>query len=264
MILSLDNYIASAKEIQSYIKTTARTTVTLFPFSMFDIAGNPGAGVLAGTNVANGVVPTQGQAGYPAISAFGGGATGYLTRVTFNNSVVGQLMLYDRLFVAGAYAFNDNQALTAQPSFAGRLPGGNNFNGLQIWVEQVTAATGNQAVNVTYTNQSGATGRTTGAVGIGAAPTVGRCWMLPLQPGDSGVQRIDNVVGSVATAGTFNVMVLRPLWNADLLVANVGGVHDLMATGMPVVTRDTALYLMVNAVGTSSGLPRIYTEISNR
>lgn len=262
-ILTLDGYIAAPKEVLPYIKTTARVSLANTWFSMFELAGSPGAGALAIGNTANGIVPVQGQAGYPAISTFGAGADGHMARVVFQNTVVCRMTLYDRLFAAGAYAFNANVTLATQPSFAARVPNGTNFAGLQIWVEQVTAATGNQAVNVFYTNQAGTTGRQTGAVGIGAAPTVGRCWMLPLQAGDSGVQRIDQVVGSVATVGTFNVMVLRPLWTGFVMVANQGDVHDLLRTGMIRMWRDSAVYLLVAATGTSSGPPMIEFEVAN-
>ena len=47
-----------------------------------------------------------------------------------------------------------------------------------------------------------------------AALTLGKMFQLPLQAGDSGVQKIESVVvtnGTTAmTAGNFNVLVLRP------------------------------------------------------
>ena len=261
-IASLDNYIASAKQIVPFCKTPGRTTVANGWFSGFDLAGNPGAGVLAGTSTAAGVVPDDTTAGTPAINPFGGAATGYLTTVDFGNTVACRIAIFDLLFKAGAYAFNASQALSAQPSFAAKMAAANGV-GLQIWIEQVTAATLNQAVNVTYTNQAGTTTQTTGAVGIGAAPTVGRCWQLPLAAGDSGVQRINNVVGSTASAGTFNVLVLRPLWSGRVLVANGGDTHGIDKTGMPIVYATSALYMMVCADSTAFGVPELSIEIAN-
>jgi hypothetical protein len=208
-------------------------------------------------------VPTDATAGYPIISAFGGGATGYLGRVNFANTQACRIALFDRLFVAGAYAFNANTALTAQPSFAGRVPG-TNYSGLELWVEQVTAATGNQAVTVQYTNQSGTGSRSTGAVGIGAAPTVGRCWNLPLQSGDSGVQLVSNVQGSVATVGTFNVMVLRRLAEGRINANNSSDLQSIISVGALLeLYADSALYVLISADATSSGLPECYPQIIN-
>ncbi len=263
-ILSNDDYIASARQSSVWVKTTTRTTVAGGWFSMFDIAGQPGAGTLAGSSTAAGVVPVDTTNGYPTINAFGGSATGYLSRVSYSSTVVSTVRLYDRVWNAGAYSFNANTAVTS-PSWSSRVPGGTDYTSLEIWVEQVTAATGNQAVNVTYTNADGVASRTTGAVGIAAAPTVGRCWQLPLQAGDNGVQAISNVAGTVATAGTFNVMVLRRLWEGAVYVAGIGGTHSYIETGLPQVFADSALYALVNAPsGTSSGLPSLFFEIADK
>lgn len=261
-ISTVDGYVAAAKQLVPWKKTATRTTVANGWFSLFDVAGLPGAGTLAGSSTAAGVVPTDATAGCPPINAFGGGAKGYLSRVEFGSTVACRLRLYDLLFKAGAYAFNANTALSAQPSYSGRLPN-TDYKGLEIWVEQVTAATGNQAVNVTYTNEGGTGSRTTGAIGIGAAPTVGRCWQLPLQSGDAGVQKIDNVAGSVATVGTFNVLVLRPLWTGRVIAANQGDLHDMLRTGLREIFADSALFGLVNADSTSSGIPDIEAEVAN-
>lgn len=261
-IQSLDGYIAATKQKIAWARTATRTTVANGWFSLFDVAGQPGAGALAGTSTAAGVVPTVANAGYPLITSFAGANSGYLGRVEFASTVACRIALFDRLFVAGAYAFNANVTLASQPSYSARLPG-TDYNGLEMWVEQVTAATGNQAVTVTYTDQSGNAGASTGAVGIGAAPTVGRCWQLPLATGDSGVQKIDQVVGSVATVGTFNVMVLRPLWSGRVIAANYGDVHDAIRVGLPQVYATSALFVMVCADGTSSGIPECSFQIVN-
>jgi hypothetical protein len=261
-IASLDGYIAAAKQKVAWVKTTTRTTVANGWFSVFDVAGQPGAGTLAGSSTAAGVVPTDATTGYPVLNAFGGGAKGYVSRVAFGSSVACRLAIFDRVFLAGAYAFNANTALSSQPSYSGRLPN-TDYKNLEIWAETVTAATGNQTWNVTYTNEGGTGSRTTGATGIGAAPTLGRCWQLPLQAGDSGVQKIDNVAGGTGSAGTANIMVLRPIWSGRVVIANMGDVHDLLRTGMPELYADSALYAMICADSTSSGVPEMEIEISN-
>lgn len=259
-ITTLDTLIGSVKQRPGWKKTAARTTVASTWFNMIELAGSPGAGVLAGTSTAAGIVPTDATAGFPPIAAFGGAAQGYLGNVDYSNTVAARIRVYDLLFKCGAYAFNANQALAAQPSFLGRIPGGTTADcaGItEIWAEMVTVATGNQAVNVTYTNSAGTAARTTGATGIGAAPTVGRCWQLPLQSGDNGVSLITNVAGSVATVGTFNVLILRPLWTGRIVAANFGDLHDYLRTGLPRIFEDSALYPLINADSTSSGLPEI-------
>jgi len=264
MILTNDEYLSAARQDVEISKTAARTTIAAQWFSTFDLAGTPGAGALAVGNTANGVVRVAGNTGVPRLTAFGVGATGYIMRVGFGNSVACRFSLYDQLFSCGAYAFNANTSLTSQPDFAGRVPSGD-YGGLELWVEQVTAATGNQAVNVTYTDQDGNAGAVTGVVGIGAAPTVGRMWQLPLAAGDSGIQRIQTIVGSVATVGTFNVHVMRPLLkNMRVRSANDSDVFGYMRTGKKQIYDTTALFLMISPDSTSSGYPSVTVEVANR
>ncbi len=261
-ITSVDGIVAANKQRVPLIKTATRTTVATGWFSLFELAGQPGAGTLAGSSTAAGVVPTSSTAGCPPLTTFGGGATGYVTRVEFSSSVACRIALFDCLFKCGAYAFNANTGLSGQPSYSGRVPG-SDYKGLEIWVETVTAATGNQTWNVTYTDQGGNTGATTGAVGIGSAPTLGRCWQLPLASGDSGVQAITNVAGGTGSAGTANILVMRPLWEGRVKIANDGDLHDFLKTGMPQVYDTSALMMLVAADSTSSGIPELNIQIAN-
>ena len=260
-IASFDQAIAAAKQYLSVAKTAVRPSIAASWFSVFDLAGNPGAGVLAGTSTAAGVVPTDATAGCPTINAFDASALGYLWQLEYGCSVACRLKLFDMVFKAGAYAFNAAQALTGQPSYASRMPGGS-YSDTQIWIEAVTAFTGNLTVTITYTNQSGVTGRTA-TLATGTALTVGRLMQVPLQAGDTGVLAITNVAGTVATAGTFNVLVLRPLWSGRCRTANDGDVHDFTKTGMPQVFADSALFLAVAADSTSTGIPEIELVVAN-
>jgi hypothetical protein len=261
-ITTLDGYIGSAKQPISLVKTASRTAVAAQWFSIFDLAGNPGAGTLAGTSTTTGVVPTDATAGMPTINAFGGGATGYLMQVDYGSSVACRIKICDLLWKGGAYAFNASTSGNTPTSFSSRVPGGTDFTDTQIWLEQVTAGTGTQNVNVTYINQSGTAGRTTGTVAT-AANIVGRMWQLPLQAGDSGVQGVTGVVGTTATAGTFNILVVRPLWTGRVKIANDGDTHDLSKTGMPVVYADSALKMFVAPDSTATGIPEIELVIAN-
>lgn len=263
-ILTLDDWYGSAKQSISWTKTASRTAVAANFFSVIDLAGNPGAGVLAGTSTTTGVVPTDATAGMPAINAFGGGATGYLAQVEFGSSVACRIKLFDLLWKGGAYTFNASTSGNTPTSYSSRVPGGTDFADTQLWVEQVTAGTGVQSVNVTYINQSGTTGRTTGTVAAPAAAIVGRCWQLPLQSGDTGLQGVTGVVGSVATVGTFNILVVRPLWSGRVKIANDGDTHGWDKTGGPQVFADSALKLLIAPDSTATGIPDIELVIANK
>lgn len=269
-ISTLDQLIAAASQRTTIIKTAARTSVALVPFSILDIVGNPGAGVLAGTSTTAGVVPTSATAGFPIINAFAGGAFGYLNRIEFSSTVPCRLNLFDLVFKAGAYAFTGGTtALTAQPSYAGRMIGGTDFTNTELWVEVSTAFLTGTAwqVQVTYTNQSGTAGRTSiiSPAQAAAGLTLGKLFPLALQSGDTGIQKVDSVIatngGTLMTAGAFNVLVMRRLWQGRVRIANDGDTHDMLKTGLPQMFDTSALTLVVAADGTSTGLPEVVLEI---
>lgn len=262
-ISTFDGFLASAKQYVSLSKSASRTAVAASWFSVFDLAGNPGAGTLAGTSTTTGTVPTDATAGCPTIGAFGGGATGYLAQVDFGSSVACRIKIFDLLWKGGAYAFNASTTGNTPTSFSSRVPGGTAYGDEQIWFEQVTAGTLVQNVAVTYTNQAGATGHSTGTVAAPAAMIVGRMFQLPLQAGDTGVQGVTGVVGSVASAGTFNILVMRPIWSGRCRIANDGDVHDLAKTAMPIVYADSALVMTVCPDSTATGVPEIEFVIAN-
>lgn len=270
-ISTFDGFIAAAKQYLSIAKTSARTSVATAWFTTFDLASNPGAGVLAGTSTTAGVVPTDATAGCPVIDAFGGAAIGYLAQVDFGNVVPCRMKIFDMLFKAGAYGFGaGTTTLAAQPSYASRMPGGS-FADTQIWIEVSTAFVTGTAwqVQVTYTNSAGVTARTSVILPATTAAnlTLGRWYQMALQAGDVGVQKIESVIvtngGTAMTAGAFNVLVLRPLWSGRVRAANDGDVHDIAKTGFPVVFTDSALVLAVNADSTSTGTPELEFVIAN-
>jgi len=260
-ITTLDQLIAAPKQRLQYMKAS-RTTVANSWFSLIDLAGSPGAGVLAGTSTTTGIVPVANDAGYMPLTTFGGSATGYLAGVEFANTVSCRIMVYDTLLKLGAYAFNASTTGQVSTSYSTRVPAGTDYSNTELWLEGVTAATGTQSVAVTYSNQAGTAARTTGTV-VTTAYTVGRLFQLPLQAGDSGVSAVSGVVGSVATAGTFNILVVRPLWSGRVVLANAGDLHDYLRVGLPQVFQTSALSVAVAPDSTASGSIELALTIAN-
>jgi hypothetical protein len=261
-ITTLDGLIAAAKQRVVINKTATIASIAASGTSVFDRAGAPGAGTLAGTSTTTGVVPTDATAGCPLINAFGGGNTGYLARAEISCTVSARVSVYDLLWKAGAYAFNASTSGNSPASFSSRIPGGTDYTGLELWYEQVTVGTGVQNVAVTYNDENGSSS-TTGTVAAPAAMAVNRMFQLPLAAGDKGIQGVTGVVGSVATVGTFNLLVLRPLAEARIRVANDAVIQDMLATGMPIVYADSALMIIVTPDSTSSGLVEVALDIVN-
>lgn len=259
-ITTLDGLIGANRQTVRFTKTASRVTAANINYTILDLAGSPGAGSLVVGNTTSGIVPTDSQLGIPSINNFGAGNIGYLAKVDFTNTVSSRLLIYDRLFSAGSFAFNANTTLTGQPSFVSRLPNAN-YNGLEIWMEAASAFTGNQTIQVNYTNELGVTGRTTGAIATGVAPGPARMLLLPLQAGDRGVQTIESVTSTVSTAGTFNIHIMRKLWAGRVIVANGGDVHDFTKTNLPIVYDTSCLYHIIQPDAGATGLPTIDIDI---
>lgn len=219
-MFTLADYKALAKVQVSFVKTMttgAALSTDVIWTGWPDAGGDPAAGSLAIGNTTTGVVPTNATTGAATIPVAFASSGGYLTRLEgMSQNWNMTFQFYDRLFHAGAFAFNASATLSSQPSYSGRLPFMPDgvtvdYKGLQLWVEQASNGTGVQNVAVTYTNQDGVSGRTTGTVAAPAQLIANAAWKLPLQAGDSGVQKIESVTGTTASAGTFTVVVARPL-----------------------------------------------------
>lgn len=266
-----DGYIGAGKQAVTYTKTAAVTTVAATRYTVAQANGNPGAMTLAATGTPSGQVPTDAIGGCPTINAFGGGATGYLTRVAFNSSVVQTLELWDKVYAVGITTAQlgtlQTLTLSAQPSYSGRMPGGTDYSNTRIFVEITnTMSASATTINVTYTNESGTTGRTVAATSGSLSGFVAGRWVeLPLQAGDDGVQKIESVVigGATNAAGALNVIVARRLWRGRVAVVNGAQTDGLDRTGMPQVFADSAIVLTCTPDSTSTGIPDVEFEIAN-
>jgi hypothetical protein len=269
-----DGYIAAAKQMISYAKTASVTTINTTRYTVRGAAGIPGAGTLASLGATiPGQVPTDATSGCPTINAFGGGNTGYLSRVQWNNSVVGRVELWDMLYSvnipSSAAGFQSLQTLTvtAPASYLGRCPDGLG-NGLRIFVEVTTTMSASATTIVcTYSNSaaSPATGRTTASSGSLNGFVAGRWVELALQAGDSGVSKLESIIigGATNALGVANIIVARRLWGSGTRVANSGSYDGIDMTGLPIVYDTSALCVTTIADSTASGLVDLDIEIAN-
>ena len=267
-ITSPSELIAAARSRPQIKKTTAFATVGNTPFSAFDVAGTPGAGSLTIGNTTSGVVPTKATAGFPGFPDFGSGAVGYLAEARFKSSALGGCELYDRLWHAGSFSLATLQTftLTGQPSYLGRLPGGTDYTGLEIFLEINTAVAASAVtVAVGYTNEVGTTGRSTGASPALTSFTTRRLVRMPLQAGDKGPRTIDSVTigGTVAATGTVNVLVGRLLSDHDIRVINAMDRQPFDGTSGPIVFQDSAFWPVIEPDSTSSGVFKMGMTIIN-
>lgn len=238
--------------------------------SIWGAAGLPGAGTLAVGNTTSGVVPTDVTAGAPLINAFTGANLGYLTGFDVNNSIAGTVRCYDRLFAVGAIALNSlaTTTLSSQPSFSGRLPSSNTGGlGLELWLEMVvTASATATTVTVSYTNSGGTAGRTATLDSNVSGFASSRMSPFRLQAGDVGVQSIQSITvgGTVATAGTFNVLITRTIAEHNIIAPAISEPRqDPFKTGMPQIYADSCLALMALTATNQTGVIIADIDIAN-
>lgn len=333
-ITGADGWFAAFKQKLTLIKTAAITTVAAQTFSLWGVAGNPGAGTLAVGNTTTGVLFDDLVAGSPRIVGFAGGATGYLAAARFRNSVPGGAILYDRIVGFGAVSMTSlaTTTFTAQavvtgsitgtvmtvsavtsgtlavgqpitgagvtagtvisslgtgsggtgtynvsisqtvasatisgwPAIASRIPSATDYGNLEIVLEITTTVSATATtITVTYTNQDGVTGRSTGATASLSGFTTPRVIQMPLQAGDKGVQKIESVTvgGTVATTGAFNVLIARRLADFDIRVANAMDLQAWDAIGGPILFDTSCFWQVAQADSTSSGFPTLALDV---
>lgn len=259
-ITTLDGLIAAAKYELMWLKTGTRTLVGAAPYNLDGVTGIP-AGTLAVGNTAAGVVPTGDGTYGPLMPSFSG--TPYISRIRATSTVACTMIIYDRLFACGAYAYGADVSLASQPDFNGRY---DTPTGLELWAEAVTLFTGTPSVQVNYLDQGGNAGDTGAVACPVTTPPVGRMWRLPLAAGDNGIYGIDGIVrvrGSVASGGTFNVSVMRPLASVRIGVANDTQIQDFTKTGLPKIFATSCLWVVMYADSTAVGLPHIGIQIAD-
>ena len=273
-ITSVATYKTSLRNILLIQKNSASWGGGLQSWFSAQLAGGSPAATTAPANTANGIKPSSPSTGYPTIPPYTG--TAYITGVEFTaltsnyNSAASpyvpffRWMLADVLWYAGAYDATSNVTLSAQPSYSARIPGGTDYTGLQIWTEGTTGSSGGHQVTITYTNDAGATGKTTPLTDYNpsAASNVGfQAVRVPLAAGDRGVQKIEKVVGTGAAGYSFNVMVLREVAHGACSSYNISSANRrqrrwMEAIGMPQIYSDSCLVLFTisdfgNQQGTS-------------
>lgn len=261
-ITSLDSYMASTKQVLHFDKTATLATTVGVPYSCYNQVGHPG--ILSSAAITAPWVTIDTYAGFPPIVDISKPL--YLTRVSYSGQNVKRLDLYDCLLMIGIIS-----TATANPTFTtgditGRFPvvGGTTVYNSEIWLEMITTTASALSVNITYTNQEGMGSRTTSTVTVPTNVRSGNGAMikLPLQTNDFGVRSIQSVNVSGTTGGTFNILLLRPLWSS-VGYGNFGQLdNNLVNTGMPQVFPTSAIFPMMYSNTTTMGLYPITIEIS--
>lgn len=234
----------------------------------FSAAGYPAPGTDSPGSTTVGIKPVAGNVGYPPMVGFpppggGGEYLPYIANVTFTNAgatATGPTLRAKLVAIVarlGTYNFNANTNLTTPLTFD---VGQDNHPDYEIWVQFVTAVTGTILVEVfadsgnAYFSDSF------------TAPAAGTMWRLGEGALSQIATDITNVTGSGASAGTFNIIVLRRLWQGvagplnavpyqafEGIDVHVGLGHYLPPPG--------ALAMMVSSTATGAQNPEMVIDV---
>lgn len=255
-ITTMDGLVAAMASGQRIVfQKASATTVANFYYTLWSTAGIPAAGAIAIGNTSSGVIPTDATLGAPVINAFTGSNTGYALTWDVATAQPGVVSLYDRLYHVGSVLLTSlaTTTLTGQPALT-RVPG-NDYSCVEMWLE-MNVACSSTATTVTVSYQDGlnATQTATLDTNLSAAPTLR---MLPFRLANStGVQKINSITvgGTVASAGSINVVLQRNLADMTVVSANISRPkQNPFDMAMPIVYADSCLALMILATTTSSG-----------
>lgn len=182
----------------------------------------------------------------------------YIAKMTGSSSVIGQLILMDRLAHMGGLNGTLTTAQTVNinvvtPASQGRC--GADGTGV-LWCLEWYADTGSTAVTatITYTNQDDVSGRTTT---VALAATRRASLLLPILPNisDLRIKSIQSVQlsATTGTAGNFGVTAMVRQVEVPMPIVGVGTVLDYAQTGLEKISQYSCLFLALVCGSTSTG-----------
>jgi hypothetical protein len=164
-----------------------------------------------------------------------------------SNSVI----LYDRLVHMGGLSGIVTTSQTVSTTAINRTYPVVNT---QAWLEIYTA-TGATSVTatITYTNQTGTTGKT-GTCVIPASAKAGTIIPFSLASGDTSVESVQSVIlsATTGTAGNFGITLAQRICTVPV-VANIGQQLDFAGVGLPQIEPNACLAYIVLPSTTSTG-----------
>lgn len=206
-------------------------------------------------------VPTRTTVGALGQENPAGGSTKSIIGARLNALNPGVYLVVDRLSHQGGLSGTVTTAQTTNLPTAAltRYTSGDGVMvGLTVYTAVGTTAT---TVSVSYTNQAGTAGQVSPLVVFGGTGfrEAGRCILLPLAAGDSGVRAVASVTvtASTVTAGAFGVVLFKPLYaiivdDASAVVSAAGFVTGKTGGGIPAVVDDACLSLLYIGASTNA------------
>lgn len=242
MALASISDIVNAVKLKAPFAKNSLTTVAGGYFSLFGVAGQPGAATDPAT--LNGQNPDDSSAG--SLKLFTNPtnpANTYLGNLAASASQPGMLYIYDRLWEN----LISSTSTSLQSITSGNFPRTSGWSDVEIWFSIYTAmGAGANAPTIVYTNEAG-TGSKTGTVqGYAASAIAERQFPISLAAGDRGVKSVQSITNTVSmTSGTCGLVARRKLAAIPIAAANIPIMLDAIQNGLAEVPDDACLELMV-------------------
>lgn len=253
---SMDKLIAGLANSEKlrFFKPSLSNAAAGQMFSLWKANGFPTAG--ANPTTAETCGPSL--AGSWPLPTPGVGEKLYLAKLSASSSVLGQLIVMDRLAhmgglngtLATAQTVNLDVATAAGQGRCAADGGG------VLWGFEWYTATGGTAVTatVTYTNENDVTGRTT-TVSFAATQRASRFQEILPNVSDARIKSIQSVQlsATTGTAGNFGVTAYRRVAELPLPIVGVGAIADFAALALPALTGEECLALILLCGTTTTG-----------
>jgi hypothetical protein len=208
--------------------------------SYWTFSGHIPAGATPPTGA--GEVPTNATTGAIPFTNPTGGKKSYLTHL---RGYPGSLYLYDRLVHTSGLACNVTTAQTVNSVSVNRPDA--TGAGTDLFLEfYVASGASLSTATVSYTNQSGTSGRTTLSVNVGSSYSnylEALVW-CPLAAGDTGVRSVQSVTlaGSLGAASNMGIVIARKIAYLPFIWSGVQrGPFDL---GLPVISDNACMWII--------------------
>lgn len=246
-ITTVDGIVAGLQVPQPFFKVGATMEAVGVLHSLFYTTGVPGAAT----------APTPGLAG-AALTAYAGqipytnpsSGNGYLAGVNVNATLVGTLLVCDRLWHNSGFTMTTTTAETVNSvAFPARDKAGTtNGDGVLVGLEVSTATTNAGAITNTtmsYTDQGGTAGNTATITSFPATAVAGTFVPFQLAAGDTGVRSIQSLTkGTSYGGGTMHLVAYRVLATIPVNPANAGLMADYASVGFPRLYDNTVPFLL--------------------
>ena len=242
-ITTLDGAISGAQPATPYLKTgiTMAAVGAMRGYNPRYAGGNPGPATAPSAGI-NGAAVTG--PGTQLLRANPTAGFAYIYGVDMAPSTAGMLWLIDRLWENSALVVTSTTAQAITPATLPARDRTGTTSGVDVMAAiewSATGGAGTPTATLTYTDQTGATGRTATFTGV-TTPPVGTFEIFAPAAASGGMRAPTSFIqNATRTSGTMHLVLFRRLLAMPCALANVGNAVNFITGGSPRVFDNACL-----------------------